>query len=256
MSRPGFGLLLACLAGGLATGGAAAQAPAPAPTAPVAAGSSAALQQFANLNRTFHVDVPLGWRQIAPNEALRVAEQALAPRDLRRAEPRAQYAVGPVDRWLAGDFSSPWLYVTELGEEAVLPEDFDVQLAAMWREHGHATGVVHTLTDIQHQEIGPGHHPVILARRLTTPADGQRPTRCLDAYVATGRQQITFAFTCWADEFDRWEPTFLQWLQTATFARPARAKQKLSDRLWTPILTGAVVGIVLLALYKHTHRRR
>ncbi len=254
MPRPGLALLLAgCLAAAGAAG-AAAQDPTTAPVA--AAGSSATLQQFANLNRTFHVDVPLGWRQIAPNEALRVAEQALAPRDLRRAEPRVQYAVGPVDQWLAGTFQGPWLYVTELGEEAVLPEDFAVQLAAMWREHGLATGVVHALTDVQPQEIGPGHHPVMLARRLTTPADGQRPTRSLDAYVATGRQQITFAFTCWADEFDRWEPSFQQWLQTATFARPARPKQKLTDRLWSPILTGALVGLVLLALYKHTHRRR
>jgi len=253
MPRPGLAPLLA---GCLATASAAAQAPTTAPTPPIAAGTSAGLQQFANLNRTFHVDVPHGWRQIAPNEALRVAEQALAPSDLRRAEPRAQYAVGPVDQWLAGDFQSPWLYVTELGEEAVLPEDFDVQLVAMWREHGLATGVTHTVTDIQHQEIGPGHHPAILARRLTTPADGKRPTRSLDAYVATGKQQITLACTCWADDFDRWEPVFQQWLQTATFARPARPKQKLSDRLWTPLLTGAVVSLVLLALYKHTHRRR
>ena len=240
--------LLACLTGPASR----AQAPT---TPPAAAGTSPSLQQFANRNRTFHVDVPLGWRQVAPNEALRIGAHADAPLDLRRAEPRAQYAVGPVERWLAGDFASPWLYVTEIGEEAVVPDDFERQLTAMWEEHGKALGIVHSLALVRRENIGPGSHPVITAHRTSTPTTG-RPTRSLDVYVATGRQQITLALTCWAEDFARHEPQFRQWLQTATFARPPRAEQKLSDRLWTPLLTGAVVSVILFALYKHSRRPR
>lgn len=213
------------------------------------------LQQFANRNRTFHIDLPVGWRQIAPNEALRVAEIPGAPRDLCRADPRAQYAVGPVDRWLAGDFSSPWLFVTEIEEEAVLPEDFAGELQRMWREHGNQTGDRHELAAIQQEPLGPGRHPAITAIRRTTRGQ-QEPTRSLDAYVAVGRQQVTLACTCRDGDFERWQPEFRRWLDTATFARPSRAAQKLSDRLWTPLVTGGIVALVLLALYKHTRSNR
>jgi hypothetical protein len=230
--------------------------PIAAQVSPPAAGTDPSLQQFTNLNRTFHIDVPAGWRQIAPNEARTVGDLPGAPRDLRLAHPRAQYAVGPVDRWLQGDFSSPWLYVNEIGDEAVVPEDFAEKLRDAWRTLGESTGCQHELGDVQRSTIGPQSHPVLTAIRTSTPLDGQGPLRSLDVYVAAGKQQITLSFTCGIAEFPRWEPAFRRWLQTATFARPARQEQTLSDRLWTPLLTGAVVALVLLALYKHTHRRR
>jgi hypothetical protein len=245
MLRPGIPSLLAAL---LAAAANAQATPSPAGTRP-------SLQQFGNLNQSFHIDVPKGWRQIAPNEALRIAENPAAPRDFRRAEPRSQYAVGPVDQWLGGDFGGAWLYVTEIGDEAVVPDDFAEQLRTMWQQHGAATATTQELTDIQRDKFGPQHHPAITARRTATPANG-RPTRSLDVYVSSGRQQITLSFTTWSEDFDRWEPQFRDWLQTAAFARPARGGQKLSDRLWTPLITGGVVAALLLVLYKHTRRER
>jgi hypothetical protein len=224
--------------------------------APATGHAPAELRQFANRNRTFHVDLPAGWRQIAPNEALRVAELGGAPRDLCRADPRAQYAVGPVERWLAGDFSSPWLHVTEIDEEAVIPEDFAGELQRMWREHGERTGTHVELSAIAREPLGSGQHPALTAVRRTSRDNGGSVTRSLDAYVATGRQQLTLAFTCADQDFDRWLPEFRRWLATATFARPSRATQKLSDRLWTPLLTGAVVAVLLVVLYKHTQGKR
>lgn len=224
--------------------------------APTPGDAPTELRQFQNRNRTFHVDLPAGWRQIAPNEALRVAEVGGAPRDLCRADPRAQYAVGPVERWLAGDFGSAWLHVTEINEEAVLPEDFAGELQRMWREHGEHTGATIELTQIQQEPLGPGKHPALTAVRRTSRDNGSSVTRSLDAYVATGRQQLTLAFTCADRDFDRWLPEFRRWLATATFARPSRATQKLSDRLWTPLTTGAVVTVLLLVLYKLGRSKR
>lgn len=237
----------------LLTAAAPAQTPpaAQAPTPPPAAGQ----QRWHNLNDTFEVDLPEGWRQIAPNEALRVGELAGAPRDLHRADPRAQYAVGPVDRWLAGDFASPWLYVREIGEEAVFPDDYAERLQTMWREHGAATGVEYTLADVTKEPIGRQGHRAITTVRTSRPKDGPA-TKSLDALVAAGRQQVTLSFTCLAGDFDRWQPEFRKWLTTATFAREPRPEPKLSDRLWTPLLVGALVGIALVIGYRHTRRSR
>ena len=68
-------------------------------------------------------------------------------------------------------------------------------------------------------------------------------------------KEISLCFTCPAAEFARWDQEFHRWLQTLAFAQAPRGEPKLSDRLWTPILSGVVVGIVLLLLYKHTRRR-
>lgn len=211
---------------------------------------------FTNLNGTFRVDLPAGWRQIAPNEALRIAEIAGAPRDLRTAQPRAQYAVGPVDAWLAGDFASPWLFVTEIAEEAAIPEDFGAELARMWQRHGEGTRVRHELRDVRREDVGERRHPAITCRRTSVPQDGSRATASLDVYAGTGRQQVTLAFTCWADELDRHEAAFRAALRTLAFARPPRTAQQPSDRLWTPLVTGALVGVVLIVLYRRMRRGR
>lgn len=224
-------------------------------TSQAPAGTNPTLQQFGNLNKSFHIDVPKGWRQISPNEALLLGENAATPLDFRRAEPRSQYAVGPVDHWMTGDLGGAWLFVTEIGEEAVIPEDYEKQLREMWDEHSKATGTAQAVTDVQREKVGPQHHPVITARRTATPPNS-RPTRSLDVYVSSGRQQITLSFTTWAGDFEHWEPQFREWLQTAVFARPPKEGQKLSDRLWTPLITGGVVAVLLIALYKHTHRGR
>jgi len=214
------------------------------------------MQRFANRNGSFHVDLPAGWRQLAPNEALRLSELPGAPRDLWRAEPRSQYAIGPVDAWMRGDFGGPWLYVTEIVDAAVLPADFEAVLPRLWQAHGEANDLQHNITDIRSETVGSLNHPVRTAIRTTRAADGGGACTSLDAYTTSGRQQLTLAFTCAAADFERYEATFRAWLQTASFARPARVEATLTDRLWSPLWTGAAVSLVLLMLYKHSRRKR
>jgi hypothetical protein len=216
----------------------------------------APLRPFQSTSHSFQIDLPPGWRQIAPNEAVRVGEHAAAPKQLTRAQPNLFYAVGPVDEWLAGTFTSPWLYVVEQDNEWHVEADYAERLAAMWQAEGAASGLEHELRQIARLPMGTPPRDVVTALRTTTPRTAGAPVQSLDVHAPAGGRQITLSFTCHAGEFGRWEPEFRRWLQTLTFARQARGEQKLSDRLWTPVITGALVGLVLVVLYKHTHRRR
>lgn len=249
MHRHGLGPALACLI--------AFAAPAQSPQHPTPPADDARpeLSQFTNLNRSFHIDVPAGWRQLAPNEALRLDAMPGCPEDLRSAQPRMFYAVGPVERWLAGDFAGPWLYAVEQGNEWFVEDDFASKLAARWRERGEATGVRYDLADVRAGKVGPAGHEVRFAVR-TSQRGTERATRSLDVYAPAGGQQFTLSLTSWADEYDRLAPEFQRWLQTLAFARPSRGEQKLSDRMWTPLLTGALVSLILFVLYKHTRGKR
>lgn len=213
--------------------------------------------EFRNLNRSYHLELPTGWRQLAPNEARRIGELPGAPRDLKYVEPRSFYAVGPVDAWLAGDFSSPWLWVVEQGNEWEIEADYAERLHEMWRSRGEAEGVRYELADISQSQVGTQNRLSVVAVRTATPLDGNvaAVTRSLDVHAPSGGQQLSFSFVCRAEAWPTWEPRFREWLGTLTFARMAREEATIGDRLWSPILTGAAVGIVLLILYKRSKRR-
>lgn len=216
----------------------------------------APLQTFRNLNNTFHIDVPPGWRQIAPNEARQVGARPEAPRSLTFAQPRHFYAVGPVDAWLAGDFRGPWLHVVEEDSEWYVEDDFATKLTAMWTERGKASGERHELTGIGRATVGKQQVEVITATRVSTPEGGGPAIQSLDVHAPAGGTQVTLSFCCPPAQFANLEPEFRRWLTTLTFARIRKGQASLGDRLWTPLISGAVVAIVLLLLYKHTRGRR
>jgi len=219
---------------------------------------TAAVATFQNYNRTFQLELPEGWRQIAPGEAVRVGEQPAAPPILRLSSPRQYYGVGPVDRWLDGDFSSPWLYVFEQRDGWHVEDDYAAKLRELWREHGEANGVEHQLRDVHKERLGSQAVECIVATRTTTPAPPAEPRVSLDVHAPTAQQQITLSFTASPEEFERWQPVFRRWLTTLTFARVADEQQQdtVIDRIGTPILVGVVVGLILALLYRHTRARR
>jgi len=211
--------------------------------------------RFKSINNTFYLDLPSDFRQLAPNEALELSKNPATPSELTSTSPRAYYAVGPVDKWLGADVQSPWLYVVEYGSEWYIEGDFAEQLQQHWQSSGEVSGMKHDISDVREAAVGPQAHVVHLARRTQTPASGRQVTS-LDVYAATGGREVTLSFCAWADDFERLAPEFDKWLETLTFSRPARGRQSLSDRLWTPLITGGIVGIILLVLYKHTRRSR
>ncbi|MEC7725000.1 MAG: hypothetical protein VYD05_05780 [Planctomycetota bacterium] len=226
-------------------------------TAPCAGQTNAeATATFRNYNRTFQLELPANWRQVAPGEAVQVSERAGSPPVLWHVSPRQFYGVGAVDDWLRGDFSATWLYVHEQRDEWHVEDDFAATLEELWRKHGEANGVTHELRDVHLERIGTQRVECIVATRTTTPPPPASPRMSLDVHAPTAKQQITLSFTASPEAFDRWRPEFERWLSTLTFARVAEKPTTIAERLWTPLLVGAVVGLVLVLLYRYTRTRR
>lgn len=217
------------------------------------AGQEPATARFQNLNGTFALELPADWRQLAPDEARRLRE--LLPADLHRTEPRQYYGVGPVQDWLGGTFTGVYLSVAEQAEE--WPEEADVagRIRAEWQRSGDASGDRHEVLGVTRTAVGPDRHPAIECRRRTVPADGGPEVASLDLYAGTGGRQVILSLRAPETEWARWEPRFRRWLGTLTFARRARGQPTLSDRLWTPLAAGGVVGLLFLWLYRRNRRR-
>jgi hypothetical protein len=138
-----------------------------------------------------------------------------------------------------------------------LGDDVATELAAAWRERSPETGDLRQQVATAHRtKVGPRQHEVVTAERTTTSVSRGTETKSLDVYAPTGGRQISLAFTCPAADFATREPEFRRWLETLEFAMPPRGQQTLSDKLWTPIIAGAVVGVVLLLLYRYSRRRQ
>ncbi len=227
-----------------------------APTTTPAADLQANGRPFHDRSGSFRIDLPADWRQLAPGEtnALRRAVPT-APRDLTTNEPTLFYAVGPVDRWLRGDFDGVYLYVVEQDNEWVADPQLAERLREMWRRKGEHDGTVYAVEAVHEVEVGRERHPAVTCQRSIRPAAG-RPQFSFDVHVPTGGRQLTLAFTCWAEDVVPMLPRFQQMLETLSLARRARGETKLTDRLWTPLITGGLVGLVFILLYRHTHRPR
>lgn len=233
--------------------GAMLGAQAPAVATPPAAG----MQRFASRTRTFHIDVPEGWRQISPGDAslLRHSHPDW-PREVLFTEPGQCYAVGPIDAWLRGDFAGVFLYVVEQGNEWHTPDqDLTRALQQLWDRAGREQGLHFEVVDAKQVTVGTEDYEAIQCQRRRIPNDKGVIFRSLDTYVATGGRELSLALCCPEDRFVGEEPRFRQMLSTLTLARRAHGKQTLADRIWTPILTSAAVCLGLWALYRWTRRR-
>jgi hypothetical protein len=243
--RPCLPLLLATL---VASASAPAQA-APGPTGP-------ATERFGNRNHTFHIELPAGWRQIAPNEARKVGERPQSPPALGFAQPLHYYAVGPVDRWLAGDFDTAWLHVVEQDDDWHVTDTWQDELRTMWAAEGRTSGATHRLDRFERRQAGVQQVDVLTVVRHTTPPGGRLATQSFDVYAPAGGRKVYLSFTCLPERFAAELPAFQRALATLTFARVAPKPSSLGDRLWSPILTGGAISVVLLVLYRYTRGRR
>ncbi|MGE3174936.1 MAG: hypothetical protein AB7O97_20075 [Planctomycetota bacterium] len=213
-----------------------------------------ALVPFTSRSNVFRLDLPPGWRQLAPGElpALQRAVPDL-PLDVGRNEPALFYAVGPIDRWLDGDFDGVYLYVVEQDNEWHLDDDLGLRLQQMWDRKAERDGVRYEVLDVERVEVGPDRNPAVRCQRRITPAKG-KPQLSLDVHVPTGGLELTLCFTAPAAGFAALELRFAEMLATLQLARRARGEADLGDRLWTPAIAGAAVGLVLLVLYRRTRR--
>ncbi len=221
-----------------------------------AGGAPTGMQRFQSRSRTFQVDLPADWRQLAPNETdpLRSLHPDL-PSDVRWNEPRMFYTVGPIDRWLSGPLDGTYLYVLEQGNEwHIGDQDLEARLQALWDEKGRIDGIRHELLKIERTTVGAEAHPAVRCERRSTRQRDGLVERHLDIHAPTGGLQITLSFTCREEDLSANAPRFEQMIASLTLSRRARGETTLQDRLWTPLLAGAVVAVVLAVLYRRTRR--
>ena len=213
------------------------------------------LQRFYDRGRVFRVDLPDGWRQLAPREVPQV-EAAVPglPYDVRQNEPSMFFAIGAIDDWRKGTFDGRYLYVVYQENEWQVEGDLAGQLQALWQKKGDADGIRHELAQVAKTEVGPDRHPAITCVRTSTPKKGGEPQQSLDVYVPSGGMQLTLSFTCFARDFARHEASLRAMVGSLGFARRAKGEAKPADQLWTPIVVGAVVGLVLVFLYRSRRR--
>lgn len=244
---PSPNLLTAAL---LALGSLAAQQqPPPTPT------PLPGMRPFQNRANSFRIDLPEDWRQLAPAETQKLAAAiAPLPADLGKNEPAMFYAVGPIDRWLGREFDGRYLYVVEQDNEWHSDENLAARLEQMWRDKGAREGIDYAVAEVQQITIGRDKGPAVSCIR-TIGAKGLPQQKSLDVHIPTGGQELTLCFFAWAADFDRELPRYRQLLDTIELARPARGEAQLSDRLWTPLVAGAVVGLCFVLAYRHTRRR-
>lgn len=212
-------------------------------------------QRFASRSNVFQIDLPANWRQLAPNE-VSTLEQGIGPLpiDLARNEPNLFYALGPVDRWREGSFDGCYIYVVEQDNEWVIDEDFADRLTQKWQRKGQLDEIEYQITDTRKAKIGQDEHDAITSIRRSLPGQGGRDQCSIDVYAPTGGRQISLSFTCWNRDFDQQEPLFRQMIDSLTFSRKPRGEPTLGQRLWPPLVAGAVVGLAFLLLYRRSRR--
>jgi hypothetical protein len=195
--------------------------------------------QDARLSR-YRITLPEGWRQLTPAE-VRILRPKL-PADLREMVlPGTLDRFGPVDSWLKDGFDGRCLTVVEKEGEPPL----DAEGLATIRSWVEARG---TYVSGKLATVGPNHHPVLeVVSRIP-------PTRALEVYAPTGGRVIIFQFRANEDDFAAALPLFRQALETLVFARKPDGPPKLSDRLQNAAIVGAIVGLVLLVLYKWSRK--
>lgn len=190
----------------------------------------------------YRLTLPEGWRQLTPGEARTLRPKL--PRDLREMVlPGVLDRFGQVDKWLAGSFDGRCLTVGLKAGEPPLDAEALATIRSWVEERGiYVSGTLAT--------VGPNNHPVLEVVTRTQPEHGTKPMQALEIYAPTGGRLIIFMFRAYEDDFATALPLFRQALGTLIFAREAEGPPELSDRLQNAAIVGAIVGLVLLVLYK------
>jgi len=237
------------------TAGMLAQGPPPAD--PQTESAPTVGERMFSLSRTWSMELPDGWRQLAPSEA-HALRDSIHP-DMLDPQPLRRYALGRVDRWLAegadGGFDGVVLVIEEQGDELVHDESLPQLIRDHWAEQNSLGGIRHDVTSIAAITIGKEDYEALEVRRTVTFPDAPA-TECLDLYIPTDGKELMFSFRTPPAEAEAWQPRFREWLTTASFARPKRGQPTLTQRLFWPFLIGGTVALGLIFAHRAGRKRR
>ncbi|MHC4897488.1 MAG: hypothetical protein ACYTGW_10315 [Planctomycetota bacterium] len=159
---------------------------------------------------------------------------------------------GRVDEWLRGKFDGRCLTVLQREGEPALDAAALLEISS-WLEQRTAdseSGCEYAYVSGRQATVGAASHPVLEVVTRIQPGDGTKPMRALEVYAPTGGHTVILQFRAYEDDFATALPQFRQVLGTLVFAREPKGPANLSDRLQNAAIVGAIVGLVLLVLYK------
>ena len=197
----------------------------------------------------YECTLPRGWRQLTPDEARTLRPKL--PRDLRDPPwPGVVDRCGAVDKWLRGEFDGRCLTVGHKEGEHALDTEALAEIRSVVEGRSAEGGFTYSYVSGKQAAVGQANHPVLEVVTRIQPSDGTRPMQALEVYAPTGGNTVIFELRAYEGDFARALPQFRQVLGTLIFAREAKGPTNLSDRLQNAAIVGAIVGLVLLVLYK------
>jgi len=198
------------------------------------------LRQDARPSR-YGITLPEGWRQLTPDEARTLRPKL--PADMHELRPGVLDRFGQVDKWLGGSFDGRCLTVAQMKGEPSLDAEALATIRSRVEERGtYVSGKV--------AAVGPNNHPVLEVVIRIQPEHSTKAMQALEIYAPTGGRMIILEFRAYEDDFATALPLFRKALGTLIFAREPKGPPKLSDRLQNAAIVGAIVGLILLVLYK------
>lgn len=200
-------------------------------------------------NPIYSLVLPDGWRQVSPDLARSMRRNM--PADLAILLNRGRIdRFGAVDLWQTDGFDGRCLtiYTATDGEPELSSETLE-QIRAKFKERSDASGLSYT-GEPALGTIGRDKHPAIECRLNITEDSGKALSTSLVFIVPTGGRTLRFSFRASTEDFGAAEPLFRQIADSVSLSSLPEGKKELSDKLQTPLIIGAVVGFLMLALYK------
>lgn len=205
------------------------------------------------INPIYSMVLPDGWTQVSPDLARAMRSQM--PADLAILLNRGRVdRFGAVDTWQNQGFDGRCLTVHTQndGEPGLNTETLD-QIRARFRERSRADGLSY-VGEPKISTIGEDQHPAIECVLHIGKQSGQALSTSLVFIVPTGGQTIRFSFRANETDFEAAEPLFRRVAASISMSSPAEGQKELSDKLQTPLIIGAVVGFLMLAVYRLNRR--
>ena len=205
------------------------------------------------INPIYSMVLPDGWKQVSPDLA-RTMRNGM-PADLAILLNRGRVdRFGAVDAWQNHGFDGRCLtiHTQHDGEPSLTTETLD-QIQTRFIERSQANDLSY-VGEPKISTIGHDQHPAIECELHIATQAGQALSTSLVFIVPTGGQTIRFSFRANETDFEAAEPLFRRLAASISLSSPAEGQKELSDKLQTPLIIGAVVGFLMLALYKLNKR--
>ncbi len=197
---------------------------------------------------SFTLSLPNQWRQMTPDEAIQLRPKM--PADIAdRVVPGRIDRFGEVGRWLDESFSGRCLTLTlDQGEPDM--NEGTLQTIRDFVADRSTPGLRLEIESMHFSTVGDGDYQAI--ERVLQIRDGQGTeiARALEFLIPTGGNSLWLSFRTSREDFAAAKATFLRCAGTLKLANPPEGRKELSDKLQTPIIIGALVGLGLLILYK------